>query len=134
MIRDLDSLGDVAKEILRKLPDGGVVLLVGDLASGKTTLTKAVAKELGIEEDVTSPTFSIMQNYGDKLYHYDIYMDGSDKFLESGLLENLDEEGYHFIEWADERLESLIKEMGYRSIKIEIKPKNQKREYIFYES
>ena len=47
----------------------GVVLLSGDLASGKTTLVKAIIKAHGIEESVTSPTFSLMQIYGKDIYH-----------------------------------------------------------------
>lgn len=90
------------------LPHGGVVVLQGDLASGKTTLTKAAAKHLNIDEPVTSPTFSLQQRYGDQMFHYDIYNHGIEHFLALGLLEELEKPGYHFIEWGDETLIDLL--------------------------
>ncbi len=132
MIRDLDSLDDVIHRIVEYLPEGGIVLLKGDLASGKTTLVKAFVKFLGLDEEATSPTFSVMNVYGDRVYHYDIYNEGTAKFIESGLLENLEKKGYHFIEWADEKLETILQTYGFDSIMIEIKPASYKREYIIH--
>ncbi len=107
-----------------------IVLLRGNLASGKTTLVKEFVKSLGIGQDVTSPTFSIQSIYGDKIFHYDIYNISTQEFLSLGLLEELEKEGIHFIEWADENLEEVLKTYGFEYIIIEIKPKNSKREYI----
>ncbi|MFW5619664.1 MAG: tRNA (adenosine(37)-N6)-threonylcarbamoyltransferase complex ATPase subunit type 1 TsaE, partial [Campylobacter hyointestinalis] len=66
---------DELDAIVQKLPKTGVIVLRGDLASGKTTLTKAIVASFGIKANVTSPTFSIMQNY-ENIYHYDIYQNG----------------------------------------------------------
>lgn len=129
MIKSIDELDDISLKIKELLPSYGIVLLVGNLASGKTTLVKNFAKHLGLKDEVSSPTFSILNIYDDKLYHYDIYNEGVDKFLQSGLLENLELKGYHFIEWADENLEKIIKELGFLSIKVEISPLDKKREY-----
>ncbi len=129
MILDLSQLDQLSKEVVNRLPNGGIVLLVGDLASGKTTFVKSFVKFLGMSEDVSSPTFSIMNVYGDRVYHYDIYNEGSSKFIESGLLENLEQEGYHFIEWADEKLEKILDMYGFESVIIKIEPKDEKREY-----
>lgn len=69
MIIQLDRIDIYAKEVLEKIVTLGVkgkatvVFLSGDLGSGKTTTTKAIAKELGIEEDITSPTFVILKRY-----------------------------------------------------------------------
>ncbi len=134
MIRDLDSLDDINHLIKEKLPMGGIVLLKGDLASGKTTLVQSFVKFLGLEVAVSSPTFSMMNVYGDSVYHYDIYNEGTAKFIESGLLENLEKRGYHFIEWADEKLENILQVYGFESIMIEIKPASSKREYTIYEA
>ena len=71
MIRDLDGLDDVSHLIKEKLPKGGIVLLRGDLASGKTTRVQRFVKFLGLEVAVSSPTFSMMNVYGDSVYHYD---------------------------------------------------------------
>lgn len=135
MIKSIDELDDISLKIKELLPLGGIVLLVGDLASGKTTLIKNFAKHLKLKDEVSSPTFSILNIYDDKLYHYDIYNEGVDKFLQNGLLENLELQGYHFIEWADESLEKTIKELGFLYIKIEITSLDKKREYrISYDS
>jgi len=114
----LDEIGSVVQEILKR--DNLVILLSGDLASGKTTLVSECAKALHIKEDVTSPTFSLQQIYGEKFFHYDIYNNGVENFLELGLLEDLEKEGYHFIEWADKKLENLLQSAGIKYMKIDI--------------
>ncbi len=131
MIASIENLDQVSRRILELYPTMGIILLKGDLASGKTTLVKNFVKEIGLDEEVGSPTFSIMNSYANRVYHYDIYNGGVEKFLESGLLENLQENGWHFIEWADEKMELLLKSYGYEYIKIEILPKGQMREYRF---
>lgn len=116
----LDALQTVCEAIVEALPDGGVVILQGTLASGKTTLTQAFAKYLGMDEAVTSPTFSLQQRYGDKLYHYDIYNQGLDHFLSLGLLEELEHPGYHLIEWGDEALAKLLQSAQIETVTVKI--------------
>ncbi len=125
----LDELESVLKEIETQLPEGGVVILQGDLASGKTTLTQAFARHLGQEEAVTSPTFSLQQCYGEKLFHYDLYNKGLEHFMSLGLLEELEKAGYHLIEWGDDRLNSLLNSAGIASMQIKIEKDNDKRVY-----
>lgn len=126
----LNELQEVCSEIMKMLPDGGVVILKGDLAAGKTTLTQAFAKYLGLEEAVTSPTFSLQQCYGDKLFHYDIYNQGLEHFLSLGMLEELEREGYHLVEWGDASLAKLLKSAHIPSITVEIeKTDNERRTY-----
>jgi len=108
----LDELSQVCALIEQELPEGGVVVLQGDLASGKTTLTQAFADFLGIGESVTSPTFSLQQRYGEKLFHYDLYNYGFEKFLSLGMLEELEHPGYHLIEWGDDVLIEWLKRIG----------------------
>ena len=116
-------------ELVRVLPKSGVVLLSGDLASGKTTLVKAIIKAHGINESVTSPTFSLMQIYGKDIYHYDIYQIGFDGMAKNGLFENLFEEGLHLIEWADENLINLLKKYELDFCVVRITPHAQGRKY-----
>ena len=129
MIKVFEDLVDITKYIKEMLPNGGIILLVGDLASGKTTLVQNFVKMLGLKDEATSPTFSILNIYDDKVYHYDIYNEGSDKFMQSGLLENLELEGYHFIEWADGKLEVLMQAIGFEFMKIEIEHCGKNRAY-----
>jgi len=116
----LDQLSEVSDAIVQALPEGGVVILQGTLAAGKTTLTKAFAAHLGLDEAVTSPTFSLQQCYGEQLFHYDIYNHGLDHFLALGMFEELEKEGYHLIEWGDETLATLLKSAHIPTIKVEI--------------
>jgi len=126
----LDNLNPILNLIKTSLPNGGIVLIKGDLAAGKTTLVKNFVAYLGIKENVTSPTFSLQHIYSNYIYHYDIYNKGSENFLEMGLLEELEKDGYHFIEWADNRLKDIILNIGLNFIKIDIKRlSNNTREY-----
>lgn len=106
-----------------------IVLLQGDLASGKTTLVKAYVESLGLKDEVTSPTFSLQSRYGKKIYHYDVYNITLDEFISLGLLEELEKEGIHFVEWGDDELEKLLKSIGMDNIKVKISIKDDKREY-----
>lgn len=130
----LDALHNVANEIVSIMACGGVVILKAPLACGKTTLVKEVARILKIEQSVTSPTFSlqhIYENQETKLYHYDLYNHGLEHFLSLGMLEELEKEGLHFVEWGDERLAALLQEAGINVLSIEIKQKSENsREYI----
>ncbi len=115
-----DELFKVVDAITSALPDGGIVILQGDLATGKTTLVKAFVKALHVKGSVTSPTFSLQQCYGENLYHYDIYNHGLEHFLSLGLLEELERKGYHFIEWGDETLLELLRHAGLAVIRVTI--------------
>ncbi|MDO8453084.1 MAG: tRNA (adenosine(37)-N6)-threonylcarbamoyltransferase complex ATPase subunit type 1 TsaE [Sulfurimonas sp.] len=116
---------DVSKNFIN-----GVVLLQGDLAAGKTTFVREIAKKLGVKEDVTSPTFSLQHCYGDRVFHYDIYNHGLEHFISLGMLEELEKEGLHFIEWGDDKLLELLKFAGIETLKIEIKKiSDDEREY-----
>ena len=116
----LNSLSAVSNAIIEALPNGGVVILQGDLAAGKTTLTQNFAKALDLDEAVTSPTFSLQQCYGNRLFHYDIYNHGLDHFLSLGILEELEKEGYHLIEWGDDALAALLKSAAIETLIIQI--------------
>ncbi len=122
---ELNILLEFLDEKLKKYK---IVLLKGNLGSGKTTLVREFAKKRGVEE-ATSPTFSIQQVYESDIYHYDLYQTSFEKFLELGLFDEFEKEGVHFIEWADENLEKLLKMAGFKYIVIEIKTKDDKRVY-----
>ena len=125
----LENLQPLVSKFGRKVKNG-VVILKGDLAAGKTTLVKAVVKALGVDDEVTSPTFSLQQCYGDAIYHYDMYNHGLDHFISLGMLEELDKEGLHFIEWGDDELLKILKSAGIPTVVIEIeKISDDQREY-----
>ena len=125
----LDNLAPIVSNFGEKIKNG-VVILKGDLAAGKTTLVKAVVKALGISDEVTSPTFSLQQCYGDSIYHYDMYNHGLDHFISLGMLEELDKEGLHFVEWGDDKLIEILSASGIPTVVIEIeKVSDNEREY-----
>lgn len=126
----LDTLDQFIKILSSKIVDkNSIVLLRGDLASGKTTLVKHYVKYIGLEDNVTSPTFALQSIYDDKIFHYDLYNKGLEEFIALGMLEEFEKEGIHFVEWGEEDLESLLHQYGYDVIVIEIEKKDDKREY-----
>ena len=129
---DFDLNLNELDELVQILPKSGVIILQGDLASGKTTLVKAIVKAHGIDAEVTSPTFSVMQSYGDRIFHYDIYQSGFEGILKNGLFENLLEEGLHLVEWGDESLEKMLAKFGEKYVKIIISPSTNGRKYEVY--
>ena len=130
-IYDLNELCEFIKEIILKLGDNGILLLKGDLASGKTTFTKKFVEVLGLHVEVSSPTFMVMHEYENRVCHYDIYQHGVDGFLQQGLLEKLDEPKYHLIEWGNERLGTILKKVGLSYMVVDIKIVEDKRGYTY---
>lgn len=126
----LKDINNVVGE-LRKLLENKdvVVILKGDLASGKTTLVKKYVESLDIDDVVTSPTFSLQAVYQDKIFHYDVYNKTLDEFISLGMLEEFEKSGLHFVEWGDEKLETLLKEYGFETLVVNIEKKEDKRLY-----
>ena len=95
----------LAKMFEEKLHGGEVVVLNGDLGAGKTTFTKGLCKALGVTENVTSPTFTLMNIYKSgrlNLYHFDMYrIEDESEALELGLDEFFSSNGVCMIEWAE---------------------------------
>jgi tRNA threonylcarbamoyladenosine biosynthesis protein TsaE len=126
-LNDINKLINHLKTTLDK--KNKVILLQGDLASGKTTLVKEYVKALNIDEVVTSPTFSLQTIYNNNIFHYDIYNKSINDFISLGLLEELEKDGLHFIEWGDEQLKHLLLKYGFDILVIKIKKIKFKREY-----
>lgn len=104
---------DIAYKIANEAKAGDIYCLIGDLGVGKTIFSKGFAKGLGIEEHITSPTFTIVQEYEGKmpLYHFDIY-----RIEDIEELELIGYEDYFFgngvclVEWANNVEEAIPKE------------------------
>jgi len=100
-----DETKEYGLEFAKSLEPGSVVALIGPLGAGKTTLSKSIAKGLGITETITSPTFTIVCEYDSgrlPLYHFDVYrVSDPDELFEMGFDEYLHKKGVCLIEWAD---------------------------------
>ena len=103
-----------AAELAEKAGPGDVIALVGDLGTGKTTLTKYIAEALGVTDVITSPTFNIVCEYKTgrmPLYHFDVYrLTGPEEVYDLGFDEYFYGDGLCVIEWADLIEETLPEE------------------------
>jgi tRNA threonylcarbamoyladenosine biosynthesis protein TsaE len=94
----------LGERVARELPRGCVVLLIGNLGAGKTTIAKGIAKGLGAAEhdDVSSPTFTLIHEYGDRVYHIDLYRLDTEAEVETlGLAELMERDAVLLIEWGE---------------------------------
>ena len=109
----LDEINDVAKKILEQNLNK-VILFYGEMGVGKTTFIKALAKEIGVYEATSSPTFSLVNEYQTSnfqvIYHFDFYRLNSEiEALDMGIDEYLYSGNWCFIEWA-EKIPNLVPE------------------------
>lgn len=110
-IRNEEDTRAFGLELAERLKPGDMVALIGDLGTGKTTLTKYIAEGLGVTDRMTSPTFTIVSEYHTgrlPLYHFDVYrLESSEELFETGAEEYFDAGGVCIIEWADQIAEIL---------------------------
>lgn len=133
---DIDTI-ELAQNIESEKFPNMVICLEGDLGSGKTLFTKAFAKSMGIEENITSPTFNIIKEYGGelKLFHMDVYRLSEVK-EDIGIPEYFKKKGVTIIEWADliedilpkKRLDIKIKIVGENKRIFQITPRGEEYE------
>lgn len=100
----LSDLPNIAQQIISHAGDARIFLFYGDMGAGKTTLIKALCGELGSTDVITSPTFSIVNEYAgpNKIYHFDFYrLKNQSEALDIGCEEYFYSGSYCFIEWPD---------------------------------
>ncbi|MEE4135853.1 MAG: tRNA (adenosine(37)-N6)-threonylcarbamoyltransferase complex ATPase subunit type 1 TsaE [Desulforhopalus sp.] len=106
-LADTEKFGRALAELARA---GDLICLQGDLGAGKTTLVQAIARGLGVEGWVNSPSFALLHEYSGRLplYHMDFYrLNSSDEIIAIGLDEYFASQGLTVIEWA-ERAEDIL--------------------------
>jgi len=111
IIFSIDEIQEVAHKIIAENPNK-VILFHGQMGIGKTTLIKALARELGVQNPTSSPTFSLVNEYttlnASSIYHFDVYrLQAETEALDIGIDEYLYSGNWCFIEWA-EKISNLI--------------------------
>ena len=131
ILKNEDETRAFGLELGASLRKGDIVALIGDLGTGKTALTKYIAEGLGIRETITSPTFTIVQEYRHgrlPLYHFDVYRIGDpEEMYELGYEEYFYGDGVCVIAWAD-LIEELLPEYT-KVIRIEYGKNQEERIY-----
>lgn len=120
------TLGEKIGRLLKK---GDIIAMQGTLAAGKTTITKGIAKALGITDTITSPTFCLISEYQGKmpLYHMDVYrLDGTEDFINLGTDDMLYGDGVSIIEWS----EKIMDELPSNTIVLKITPQDDGKRLI----
>lgn len=120
------TLGEKIGRLLKK---GDIIAMQGTLAAGKTTITKGIAKALGITDTITSPTFCLISEYQGSmpLYHMDVYrLDGTEDFINLGTDDMLYGDGVSIIEWS----EKIMDELPSNTIVLKITPQDDGKRLI----
>jgi len=123
-----DDLGKTAHELIDAFPGNRVFAFFGEMGSGKTTFIKILCRELGAIENVSSPTFSLVNEYRDKkgkpIYHFDFYRINNEKeAVDIGLEEYFSSGHYCFVEWSEKILHLLPED----AVRVSISVKNEIR-------
>ena len=130
MIHGLDGINNVILKLDSLITNKNIIVLLrGDLAAGKTTLVKEYLKFIDLDDEVTSPTFCLQNEYSSNIFHYDMYNKTLQEFISLGLLEEFEKPGIHFVEWGEDNLKAILDEYGFKFLSIDIIKHNDKREY-----
>jgi tRNA threonylcarbamoyladenosine biosynthesis protein TsaE len=129
----INDLPKAAAELVKQSEGLNVWLLKGEMGSGKTTLVKQIVNQLGVEGPVSSPTFSIINQYGDTnekvVYHFDLYrLKNELEAFDIGLEEYLNSGHLCLIEWP-EKLERLLPSQYFE---VHIQPSDSLTRKIYY--
>ncbi|MFC5045734.1 tRNA (adenosine(37)-N6)-threonylcarbamoyltransferase complex ATPase subunit type 1 TsaE [Aquimarina hainanensis] len=127
----IEEISDIASKIIQD-SDSKVLLFTAEMGVGKTTLIKEICKQLGVSSPITSPTYSLVNEYegtDSVIYHFDFYrINDEEEAYDIGFEEYLNTDSWIFIEWPD-KIKNLLPQ-NTRSIQINTLP-NQKRAIIF---
>lgn len=111
-INSESELSSAAQRLLEAFPAARSFAFHGEMGAGKTTFIKAICIELGVKDGMSSPTFSLVNEYitqnGEPIYHFDFYrIDSEDDAYNAGLHEYFDSGSYCFVEWP-EKVPSIL--------------------------
>jgi tRNA threonylcarbamoyladenosine biosynthesis protein TsaE len=121
--KEIDNLNNIAFEIIKKAGKRKIILFYGEMGVGKTTLIKEVCQRLGVKENVSSPTFGIINSYlglEGQVYHFDAYrIESKSEAIDLGIEDYLYSGNWCLIEWP-EKIKNLL---AYKTDLLEVKIK-----------
>ncbi|KAA9041580.1 tRNA (adenosine(37)-N6)-threonylcarbamoyltransferase complex ATPase subunit type 1 TsaE [Ginsengibacter hankyongi] len=120
-IFDLNNIQTIANNFISLFDKYKIIAFSGELGAGKTTLINAICKQLGVNESVTSPTYSIIQEYYSDsiiIYHMDLYRIKSiEEAIEAGIEDCLQSKNLCLVEWPEKAMSLFPGETVYASLK-----------------
>ena len=124
----VEDLDEIAKQLIESIGSQKKIVFFGEMGVGKTTLIKAICKVLNVQDEVVSPTFSVVNEYhnksGESIYHFDFYrIKSKEEIYDLGYEEYFYSDAYCFVEWPEKSF-GLIKE---NKAQVQIKAENEKR-------
>lgn len=127
----LHEINDIAQQLIATINNYHLIAFYGEMGMGKTTLIKAVCQQMQVEDNIQSPTFSIVNEYhsvnGEIIYHFDFYrMKNEEEALDFGVEEYFYSGNYCFMEWA-EKIPNLLPE---NTVKVEISRQEDEKRLI----
>ena len=127
----LHEINDIAQQWIAAINNYHLIAFYGEMGMGKTTLIKAVCQQMQVEDNIQSPTFSIVNEYhsvnGEIIYHFDFYrMKNEEEALDFGVEEYFYSGNYCFMEWA-EKIPNLLPE---NTVKVEISRQEDEKRLI----
>jgi len=128
----VQDLKTIAQQWLVKYPTPTICLLNGEMGTGKTTFVKEICTALGIKETISSPTFSLVNEYktesGTSIFHFDLYrLNEEEELYDFGFEEYLNQNCYVFIEWPEIGIAFYPDELSHVNISLE----GEKRMFSF---
>lgn len=126
--KSVEDLDEIAKQLLMAIGSQKKIVFFGEMGVGKTTLIKAICKQLNMQDEVVSPTFSVVNEYhnenGEALYHFDFYrIKSKEEIFDLGYEDYFYTDAYCFVEWPEKTFGLL--QANNAAVHIEIE--NEKR-------